>query len=69
VIGQPPMNGIPMLYGLRPKARQYHLEYYGYPDHGTDALARNIDRETLCRHAVEKGFQTVLVLNDLDQPA
>ena len=64
----PAVTGKPMLYGLPPKDMECKLEYYGYPDYGTDAFARNIDRETLCRHAVEEGFEPIFVLYDLDDP-
>ena len=65
----PAVTGKPMLYGLLPPEIKCDLLFYGYPDYGNDAFARDLDDAAICRHATEKGFDTVFVLKDLDQPA
>jgi hypothetical protein len=64
----PAVTGKVMLYGLLPRDYDCDLEFYGYPDYGPDAYARDVDDAALCRHAREKGFASVFILNDVFQP-
>ena len=64
----PAVTGVPMLYGLMPPGDKCDLAFYGYPDYGPDAYARDLDPAALCAHARQRGFNAVFELNDLDRP-
>ena len=65
---EPAVTGVPMLYGLLPPGyKNCNLAFYGYPDYGADAFARDLDPVALCVQARSRGFNRVFELNDLDQ--
>jgi hypothetical protein len=63
----PAVTGKPMLYGLLPPELKCELRFYGYQDYGPESFDREVGESELCRHARERGFDYVLVLQDLDQ--
>jgi len=62
----PSVTGVPMLFGLPPLSMNCKLEFYGYPDYSPDAHSHEVGHDSLCRHALARNIQKVLVLRSLE---
>ena len=57
-----------MLKGLHPDCPpRQRLTGYGFVDYGDSSQSREIDDRELCRHALERGVESVFILDSLEQ--